>query len=153
MAKRSYTKYKQGYYNPINKHKYKGKGIPRYLSSWEKHFFQWCDSNPNVIEWTSESIVVPYFNPVTQKQSRYMVDNKVVIYEGNKVVKYLVEIKPFKETQPPTPSNRKKRSTILYEQTMYARNIAKWEAAKKWADKRGYKFIIITERELFPNKN
>ena len=31
---------------------------------------------------------------------------------------------------------------------MYVQNIAKWEAAKKYASKKGYKFIILTEKEL-----
>lgn len=37
---------------------------------------------------------------------------------------------------------------MLYEQKMFIQNKAKWEAATKWALKKGCKFIIITEKEL-----
>ena len=62
--------------------------------------------------------------------------------------KFLIEIKPSKQVAKPEPSTRKKKSTILYEQTTWITNQAKWEAAKRWADKKGYSFIILTEKEL-----
>ena len=37
---------------------------------------------------------------------------------------------------------------MLYEQKAWVVNQAKWEAAKKWADKKGYEFLILTEKEL-----
>jgi hypothetical protein len=103
----------------------------------------------NVLEWTSESIVIPYVSPLDGRAHRYYVDNSVVIKEGNKIQKYLVEIKPKKQTMPPVFSKRKKRSTVLYESQMYVRNQAKWKAAKEWCRKKNYKFLIITEEELF----
>ena len=78
-----------------------------------------------------------------------MVDNKVIIKEGNKIVKYLIEIKPKKQTRKPTSHGNKKKSTILYENIEWVRNQAKWTAAKKWCDKHGYKFQIVTEDHLF----
>ena len=48
---------------------------------------------------------------------------------------------------------RKKQSTLLHEQATYAINQAKWKAAKLWADDHGYKFLILTERELFSGKS
>ena len=59
-----------------------------------------------------------------------------------------VEIKPYKQTIPPDNSSRKKKSTLLYEHKTYAVNQAKWEAARKVADKKGMEFIILTENEL-----
>jgi hypothetical protein len=147
--KKKYSKYKQGIYKPTDQHKYKGKSNPRYLSSWELKFFRWCDNNPSVVEWTSESIIIPYISPIDGRAHRYMVDNKVIIREGDKLAKYLIEIKPFKQTRKPTSHGNKKKSTILYENLEYVRNQAKWEAARKWCDKHGYKFQILTERELF----
>ena len=76
----------------------------------------------------------------------------LILKEGSKNVKYLVEIKPFKQTIPPVFSRRKKRETLVHEQVTFEVNKVKWESAKEWADKNGYKFIIITERELFPEK-
>ena len=31
---------------------------------------------------------------------------------------------------------------------MYIQNTAKWKAANVWAKKKGYKFLLITEKEL-----
>lgn len=141
--------YKQGEYKPKHPNKYVGQHPIVYRSGWELKFFRWCDLNENVLEWTSETVVVPYINPVTGKGSRYFVDNSVAIREGNSVVKYLIEIKPKKQTQPPKYSKRKKKTTLIYESNMYAQNLAKWEAAEKWCKKKGYKFLILTEEELF----
>ena len=46
----------------------------------------------------------------------------------------------------------KKRNTILYENAMYVVNQAKWQSAEKWCKKHGYKFLILTEKELFSKK-
>lgn len=147
--KRTYSKYKQGVFTPKNGHKYAGSGKPRYLSSWELKFFHWCDNNPNVIQWSSENIVIPYVSPVDNRPHRYMVDNVVKIREGDQLVKYLIEIKPKKQTVPPTTHGNKKQSTVLYEHATYAVNQAKWLAAENWCSKRGYKFQILTEDHLF----
>ena len=148
MKKGRYSKYKQGIYRPTS-NKYKGVSNPTYRSSWELKFFRWCDKNPNVVEWSSESVAVPYTSPLDGRPHRYFVDNVVKIKEGNNIIKYLIEIKPKKQTIKPTSHGNKKKSTILYESMEYVRNIAKWEAAKKWCASRGYKFQILTEDHLF----
>jgi len=78
-----------------------------------------------------------------------MVDNVVCLRSGDKIEKYLIEIKPKKQTQPPTSHGNKKQSTILYENMAYIKNIAKWESARKWCKRKGYKFQILTEEHLF----
>jgi len=140
-------RYKQGVYRPVNK-KYTGKHYPKYRSSWELKFFRWCDLNPNVVEWNSENVVIPY-RIGNGKPRRYIVDNTVVMKQRGKIKKYLIEIKPFSQTQPPKPHGNKKRSTVIYEQYTYAKNKSKWLAAKQWGQKHGYEFMIITERELY----
>ena len=144
--------FKKGLYRPKNKGKYVGRSTPEYRSSWELHFFQWCDRNPNVLEWASEAVIIPYNSPLDNKVHRYFVDNVLILREGNKNVKYLVEIKPLKQTMPPNASRRKKRETLLHEQATYEVNKVKWDTANKWANNNGYKFIILTEKELFPEK-
>ena len=94
----------------MNNEKYIGCKNPEYRSSWELKFFQWCDRNKNILEWSSESVVVPYRSPVDGRYHRYFVDNAIALREGNTVKRYLVEIKPYKQTIPPTESKRKKRS-------------------------------------------
>ena len=151
IKKKPYKKYKefrQGIYKPVNNLKYKGAKYPRYLSSWELKFFKWCDRNPFVESWSSESVYIPYISPVDGKLHKYIVDNVVHIREGNKLVKYLIEIKPYKQTQPPKNHGNKKRTTIIYENITWSVNQAKWISAKKWADKNGYKFQIVTEKEF-----
>ena len=149
VARYKKTSYKQGKYKPVHSEKYKGRGNPEYRSSWELKFFQWCDKNPNVLRWGSETVVVPYISPIDRKMHRYFVDNIVTIKEQNNIKTYLVEIKPSKQTKPPVPSNRKKKSTVIYENYTYAVNCAKWEAAEKYAKSKNLEFIILTEKELF----
>lgn len=145
---KKYKEYRQGVYRPVNITKYKGSKHPRYLSSWELKFFKWCDRNPYVESWSSENIYIPYISPVDGKMHRYIVDNVVHIRESGRLVKYLIEIKPYKQTRPPTQHGNKKQSTMIYESTTWAINQAKWESAQRWATKNGYKFQIVTEKEF-----
>lgn len=151
MRKKPYKKYKeyrQGVYRPVNSFKYSGHGNPRYLSSWELKFFKWCDRNPHVVKWSSESVCLPYVSPVDGKMHKYFVDNVVHINEGGKIVKYLIEIKPSKQTRPPKSHGNKKRSTVVYENVQWNVNQAKWLAARDWASKNGYIFQIVTEKDF-----
>jgi len=143
-------RYTQGIFVPKNKEKFLGsKAI--YRSSLELRFMKFCDNNENVIKWGSENVIIPYLNPLDGKIHRYFVDNFVMIREGNEIKKYLVEIKPSKQLLPPTTKYRKK-SNLIYEQTMYITNKAKWDAAQKFCLKKGYSFIILTEKQLTVNK-
>lgn len=140
-------KFRQGLYKPLNSSKYVGKGLPVYRSGWELKFFRWCDRNSNVLEWASESVIIPYINKADGKVHRYYTDGIIALKEGDSIVRYIVEIKPSKQLLPPEPGN-KKNSTVLYENYRYIQNQSKWEAAKKWCDKKGYRFIVLTEKEL-----
>ena len=148
-AKKKFSQYRQGTYTPKHTDKYIGKSLPRYLSSWELKFFRWCDDNNNVVKWSSENIVIPYLNPLDGKIHRYIVDNTIHLKEGDDIVKYLIEIKPKKQTRKPTSHGNKKKSTIIYENVEYVRNQSKWKAARGWCDKNNYKFQILTEDDLF----
>ena len=139
-------KWRQGIFTPKNQDKFIGSKAV-YRSGLELKFFRFCDDNPNVLEWGSENIVVPYISPLDNKAHRYYVDNYIAIKEESKVVKYLVEIKPSKQTKPPTTKYRK-RQHLLYEQKQYVINQAKWKAAKEFCKKKELTFIILTEKEL-----
>jgi len=141
-------KFKQGVFKPKDRDKYRGKTWPIYRSGWELKFFRWCDLNENVTAWDSECVIVPYNNPLTGRINRYFVDGLITINETNGPKTYLIEIKPSKQTVPPVVKKSKKRSTMLYEQKTYVKNKAKWEAAEKWAKKKGIEFKILTEKEL-----
>ena len=97
--KNFYKPFKQGVYFPTRPEKYVGATPIIYRSSWELKFFRWCEVNDNVLEWTSESNIIPYRNPNTGRMHRYFVDNSVVIKEGSNISKYLIEIKPKKQKE------------------------------------------------------
>ncbi len=112
MRKR--PKWRQGEFVPNNKEKFIGTKAT-YRSGLELKFFRFCDNNKNVLKWGSENVIVPYTSPLDGRVHRYYVDNYVVIKEGNDIKKYLVEIKPSKQTKPPQTKYRKKQH-LLYEQ-------------------------------------
>lgn len=120
------------------------------MSSWELKLFRWCDSNNDVVEWSSEQIAIRYHNPITEKTSCYFPDALIKIKHGNVIKKYLVEVKPYKQTIDPKTMDqgRKKKKTILFENLNYIKNQAKWTAAQKWCATQGYEFTILTEKEL-----
>lgn len=142
-------KYNQGKFKPRYPEKYKG-NITNcvYRSGWEAKFLNWCDLNPNVLKYSSEEIVIPYVSPIDNKTHRYFVDFYIKIKHKDGTIKeYLVEIKPKKQTKPPDPNKRKTKSW-LYEATTYAKNQSKWDAAKKYCQKRGWEFLVLTEDQL-----
>tara|TARA_R110000787_G_scaffold150097_1_gene264003 strand:- start:1890 stop:2327 length:438 start_codon:yes stop_codon:yes gene_type:complete len=143
-------RWRQGIFVPKNIDKFIGsKAI--YRSGLELKFFRFCDHNPNVLKWGSENIVIPYKSPLDNRMHRYYVDNYIELKEGNKTIKYLVEIKPSKQTKPPTVKYKKKQH-LIYEQRSYIINQAKWAAAKAYSKKIGGVFIILTEKELIRAK-
>ena len=143
-------KWRQGIFAPKNQGKFMGTKAT-YRSGLELKFFRFCDDSPNVLKWGSENVVVPYRSPLDNKLHNYYVDNLVVIKEGQEIKKYLVEIKPYKQTKKPQTKYRKKQH-LLYEQKAYITNQAKWAAAREYCKKSGFTFIIITEKELYSKK-
>jgi hypothetical protein len=141
--------YIQGIFHPKNPNKYKGTLPVIYRSSLELLSFRYLDNSQNVITWGSESVVVPYQSPKDGRLHRYFVDLVAEIkMKDSSIRKVLIEVKPEKQTKPPTITNRKKQSTIIYEKYNYAINCAKWDAARKYAEKKGYLFLIFNENHL-----
>lgn len=144
------SKYHQGRFNPRNPEKYKGdvKNII-YRSSWEIKFMQFCDRNPNILEWGSEEFFIPYYDPTSKKVRRYFPDFFIKVQENDgKVKKYIVEIKPKRQTLMPTQSQKKKTKTYINECMTFEKNKAKWKAAQSFCADRLMEFKIITEDEL-----
>lgn len=140
-------------YTPINPSKYTGDPTNIIMrSSWETKFAIWCDRNPSVIKWNSEETIVPYICPTDNRWHRYFIDFRIQIRDKSGTLKtYLVEIKPDKQTRPPeVPSRKTKR--FLVEAATYMKNEAKWKAATRFAQDRGWEFIILTEHHLGLNK-
>ena len=139
----------KGKYKPSLPNKYKGDPTNIiYRSLWEKKFMKYCDSNANVLEWGSEEIALPYRSPVDNKVHRYFPDFYIKVKENTgKIKRYLIEVKPKKQTMKP---KRPKRQTkgYIYEVYEYAKNQAKWKAAKNFCDDRRWEFKVLTENEL-----
>lgn len=147
MAEKNYI---QNFFTPIQPQKYLGdvKNIV-YRSSYELKAFHWCDSHPDILEWSSESIVIKYFDPTTQKIRRYFPDLYVKMKEqSGELKRYIIEIKPKRQTVPPNPSPKKKTKTYLNEARTYAKNDAKWKAAENFCKDNGLTFKLVTEEEL-----
>jgi hypothetical protein len=143
--------YSQGEFKPKNINKYRGSYPIVYRSSLELKVMRWFDDNINVLSWGSESVVVPYFSPIDEKSHKYFVDFVVNLKtKDGEIKKLLIEIKPFKQTIKPVSSIYKKPTTLMYENKQYILNQVKWEAAKEWSKKRGYEFLILTEKDINP---
>lgn len=136
-------------YHPANPKKYQGDSnniVCR--SSWERKFCHWCDFNENIISWGSEEIRIKYYDPVKQKFRTYFPDFIIKVKENNGIIKkYIIEIKPKKQTKPPKPRSRTTKS-YLNEVYTYATNEAKWKAAVEFCKDHRIEFKIITEDEL-----
>ena len=134
----------QGKYRPTFPRKYKGDYHNIiYRSSWEYKFMVWCDRSSSVTEWGSEEIVIPYISPADGRRHRYFPDFYVKI--GRK--KYMVEVKPLRQTKQPK-KQKKQTKAYITEVVTYAINQAKWEAAKEYCKDRGWEFMLITDKEL-----
>jgi hypothetical protein len=140
------SKYASGKYQVKNPEKYMGKRLPSYRSSWEFTFMSFCDNNPAVLNWVSEGVKIPYYNPVSGKQTIYVPDFLVVYVDANqRQHTELVEIKPSKEaTMESARSYRDKLSVAI--------NMAKWAAADSWARANNMRFRVVTEFDIFKNQ-
>jgi hypothetical protein len=130
-------------YFPKNPEKFLGTCV-YCRSSYEKKFAMFCDLHTEVTQWSNESIAIKYFDPVKKKMRKYYPD--FVIKLNNET--WVVEIKPYAQTQQPRTTAKKKRHAMLKENLIYSQNLAKWSAAIAYCDKLGIKFKIITERSL-----
>ena len=122
-------------------------------SSWERYFCSILDSNSSIEKWGSEEIAIPYRSPIDafsdpSKLRRYFVDFVVKFKDGRVI---LFEVKPYSQTIPPiVPKTKGQKAMARYAEELrtYQVNIAKWQAARKFCEERGFKFEIITENEL-----
>lgn len=139
----------RGLYKVINPKKYVGNpDNVIFRSSWELKFMKWCDSNPNIIQWGSEELSIPYVSPIDKKVHRYFVDFYISVKDGSgNISKYLVEIKPYRFTLPPKQPKRQSKR-FLQEVATYAVNQAKWKFADEFCKDNGWKFLVLTEKEL-----
>ena len=160
--------YNQGNYIPknINKvYKLNNEGGLYYRSGLEKKFMFWLDNNENIVIWGCENLEIPYQmthfdnGDVKIKNHRYYPDFYYKIKNSDGSIKdIVVEVKPQKEYEmvlklsegkiEPTSGSLKKLKSQEYDVKMGYKNKVKWETMIKWCNKKGYEFIIITEKHL-----
>ena len=138
-----------GKYYPSFPRKYKGDPTNIiYRSLWERKFMVYCDKNAKILEWGSEEIALPYISPHDSRVHRYFPDFYIKVQENTgKVKRYLIEVKPLKQTVKPKKPKRQTKGYIR-EAFEYARNQAKWKAAREYCADRMWEFKVITEKEL-----
>jgi hypothetical protein len=147
-------KWKSGKYFPNNPEKYIG-DIHNiiYRSSWERKFCQYCDINPNILKWSSEPLSIPYWSPIDKKEHKYFVDYYIQVKKADQTIEnWFIEIKPenqydiTKRPQEPTGNLTEKKIRNYNEKLKtWIINRAKFEAATRFAEARGYKFGAINE--------
>ena len=139
----------KGKYYPSFPRKYKGDPTNIiYRSLWERKFMVYCDKNQNILEWASEEIAIPYRSPIDNRVHRYFPDFYMKVKEMNgKIKRYVIEVKPAKQTKPPAKPKRQTKGYIR-EAYEYAKNQAKWKMAREFCADRQWEFKVVTEKEL-----
>jgi hypothetical protein len=143
------SRFLQGKYHPKNPHKYKGDiNHITYRSSWELEMCEFLDRNQRVLQWASESIVIPYRNLIDKKIHHYYPDFYVeYISKNGEIIQEVIEIKPLAQTKPPRKNSKSKY--LLFEKQTYITNVCKWKAAQAWCKEHNMQFRVITERSVF----
>lgn len=134
-----------GPFKPLNYKKYKGNPTKIfYRSFWELTLMTRFDADVNILEWSSEEIIIRYKDPLTGTIRRYFPDFWVKKRNKNgKIEQLIIEVKPLHQVVSPAKINKRDK-TYLKEVATYVNNRAKWEAAKKYCESRNYKFCVIT---------
>lgn len=142
----------KGKYRPKHPNKYNGDPTNIiYRSSWELKLMVYLDEHNDIVQWSSEEFCVPYRSPIDGRMHRYFPDFWIKRRTGGCV---LIEVKPHKQTRPPDIKNKNKTKTgrisrrYLNEVKTWGINEAKWKAANEYCKDRGWKFKIMTEKEL-----
>jgi hypothetical protein len=137
-------KFAQGRFEMKQPEKYVGTKQPLARSSWEFIFMRMLDEHQGVEKWASESIQIPYRDPLTGKYTIYVPDFFIVYNDknGGKHAE-VVEVKPTNHMI------KEKLGNSRYNQEQYIKNIAKWEAANKWCQQQGIRFRVVSEDDIF----
>jgi hypothetical protein len=136
--------YNQGAFEPKNPQKYIGTFPITYRSAWELTFMNVCDNHPNITQWASESIQIPYMDPFDPTKKRTYIPDFFIIYVDKNGAQHaeIIEIKPLSQSIPEAARTRKDQEAIIL-------NEAKWKAAYAWCKAQNITFRIMTEQQLY----
>jgi len=113
---------------------------------------EYCDTHTDIFQWASEEFTVPYYFTGDSKWHRYYPDFIINVRTKNDEKQtWMVEIKPSSQVQSPVNKRYTNQRRQIRETIEYAKNQAKWTAAKSFCSAKGWKFVVITEKELYPH--
>ena len=141
---------KKGFYKPKNISKYKGDYRKIFhRSGLELKFMRYLDGNDSSLRWSSEEIIIPYRSPIDGKVHRYFPDFYMKVKQATGVTKkFIIEVKPKYQCQPPTKAPKRKTKRWLNEVKTWVINEAKWKSANEFCLDHGMEFKILTEDHL-----
>lgn len=147
------SRYHQGKFQPKHPEKYKGDPTNIiYRSSWELKLLMYLDNHPNILQYSSEEVVIPYLSPIDGRWHRYFVDFYVKkLTPGGKIEEVLIEVKPESQMVEPKPRNTKNgKPSRQYIKEVYrwGVNSAKWAAAESYCAARGWTFVKMGAKDL-----
>ena len=83
-----------------------------------------------------------------RKVCKWMDSNKNILRWGSEEIAI-----PYVSPKDNRVQPRKKTRSFLGECLTYEINKSKWEAAKKACKEKNWRFVILTEKQIFPEKN
>jgi hypothetical protein len=141
----------QGYFTPKNPDRYIGPTPIIYRSSWERKFMIMCDTKDNVVKWSSEPVEIKYIYSYDKREHKYYPDFYMKTKTEEGFEEFLVEIKPeaqIRKPSPPTKKSKKALTSYKFLAEQFIKNRDKYAYAKQWAENRGWRFIVLTEKTL-----
>ncbi len=136
----------RGHFQPENPEKYTGTYPIVWRSSWELAVCRLLDNHPDVVRWASESMKIPYFNPIQNKYTVYVPDFTALYKDKTgKLRAEILEVKPKRETLLSEAKTKRDKAALQV-------NAIKWKAAKDFADKHGMFFRVLNEDHIFSNQ-
>jgi hypothetical protein len=119
-----------------------------YRSLWERNVMTKLDTWAQILEWSSEELVIPYRSPVDNKIHRYFPDFQVRMQTPTGIRNAILEVKPKSQCKEPKKPKRVTKRFIS-EVKEFATNQAKWGAATAYCADRGWDFMVLTEDDIF----
>ena len=133
-----------GTYHVRNKDKYMGQYDPIYKSKLEAKMMFYLDHNENVVKWNYEAFPIKYLDESTNKVRNYYIDFVAIVKAENHLQTVWIEVKSESETHAPGKRAAKNQKAV----ELWIKNQSKWKAAKRLAESKGHKFVVISEKEL-----
>jgi hypothetical protein len=162
-SKPNNSQYHQGLYVPKNKDKViklNSQGGLFYRSGLEQKMMIYLDNNEKISMWGSENLKVPYTKTEWLSEAQEYKTSEHTYYpdfyyelkrEDGSISKVVAEVKPYSETIEPVLKQNptaKQLKNFEYALKMYNKNLSKWSYMIDYCQKKGFEFIIITEKLL-----